>query len=106
MSIESAADRAAFISTDDFAETISWTPEGGSATDVAGILDLGERVADPFGGGSVQVAEARLICREADLPSGAAQGDAATIRSGSYLVREILPDGTGIAEVRFEKVVS
>ena len=39
MAVETATELAVFFETDDFAVTASYTPSGGSASDVKGIFD-------------------------------------------------------------------
>ena len=96
MAIEGAAERAVFFDTDDFATASSYTPSGGSASTVNGLFDNEFFEVDPLSGVGVVSAQARFICTTADLPNGAAAGDAITIDSTAYTVRVIQPEGTDI----------
>jgi hypothetical protein len=103
--VESAADRAVFVSADDFGVVASYTRAGGGAVDVPGIFDdptlmvsLGERAMS-------QDSRPTLLCRQADLPVGAAEGSVDTVAithpvSGvalTFRVATIEPDGQGMA---------
>ena len=104
MAVESATDRAVFVNADEFGLTASYTPTGGSASDIDGIFDNGY-LATSVGGESVgiQNAVAAFTCRSADLPGGAADGDAIEISGTAYIVRQIEPDGQGMSRLVLEK---
>lgn len=91
MAVESAADRLAFLSADEFGATATI---GG--TSVSGILDTESAEID-FGDGLVDhvAAMPRFECRSADV-SGVAQGDEVTISGTTYTVADIRADGTGM----------
>ena len=76
MAIEGATERAVFFDTDDFATASSYTPSGGSASTVNGIFDNEFLEVGPLSGVGVVSAQPRFICTTADLPDGAAAGDA------------------------------
>lgn len=105
MSVESAADRLAFLDPDDFGEEISWTVGGTMVTmpvlPSAGTLRL-EGIDTPgtIGG------EATVLCRGADIPAGAAHGDSVSFWSAAHTVKSIEPDGTGMTVVRLEREVA
>lgn len=105
MPVESAADRASFLSVDEFGEEATYTLAGGGVTpEIPGILnDPHLRVV----GGEVDVSDAQptFLCRSSDLPGGAAGGDAgdtlalaATDLHGAvtYRVADLHPDGSGM----------
>ena len=91
MAIEGATERAVFFDTDDFARASSYTPSGGSASTVNGIFDNEYFEVDPLSGVGVVSAQPRFVCTTADLPSGAASGDAITVDSTTYSVRVFSP---------------
>ncbi len=103
MAIEGATERAVFFDIDDFATASSYTPTGGSASTLDGIFDSKFFEVDPISGVGVVSAQPRFICTTADLPSGAAAGDAITVDGTAYTVRVIQPDGTGITTLVLEK---
>lgn len=103
MPVESAADRAAFVSADDFGVAATWVSAGGSAT-VNGIFDaeyqlLTTALLDEGQEGATPV----LHCRTADIPADAAHGDTVTIDSTDYTAVEFKPDGTGMSLVRLQE---
>lgn len=104
MTIETAADRALFLSADDFGVEATYTPAGGGASStVAGIFD--DEYIDAEVGGPVPVSgtSPRFVCRTADLTSGGSFGDSLVIGGSTYLVRVIRPDGTGMTTLWLEK---
>ena len=92
-----------FFDTDDFATASSYTPSGGSASTINGIFDNEFFEVDPPSGVGVVSAQPRFICTTADLPSGAAAGDAIMVGSAAYTVRVIQPEGTGVTTLDLEK---
>ena len=99
MAIDSAEDRAVFLSTDDFGITVTYTPASGSAVSLSGIYDSGYEEVDLPGSIDVSLAlsRARLVVRTADLPSGAADGDTVTITGSVFTVKIVAGDGEGFA---------
>ena len=105
MAVESAADRLAFLDPDDFGEEITWTVGAASSTlDVVASADT-LRLEGMDGAGALN-GEAVLLCREADIPTGASAGDSVTFRSVAHTVKSIEPDGTGMARVQLEETVA
>lgn len=106
MAVESAADRSAFFRATGFGTTVTWTPQGGSAATLEAIFDDHTVIDEGFGRGAVpvQARSAQLLLSEADLPDGASRGDAVSVDGGSYDVKSIRPDGTGLAVVTLESV--
>ena len=93
MAIEGATKRAVFFDTDDFATASSYTPTGGSASTGNGIFDNEFFEVDPLSGVGVVSAQPWFICTTADLPSGAASGDAITVDSTAYPFALFSPKG-------------
>lgn len=110
MSVESAADRAAFLETDAFGETLTWTPAGEDpVTGIACQFFDGTKMVEGFDGPMAQGRDATVWMAEDDLPSGYTagdDGDAVTVAGNSYSARSIEPDGMGMVVVRLEKVAS
>jgi hypothetical protein len=103
MTVESASDRAAFLA--DFGVTVTWTRSaGGSASTLTAIFERPSDLVD--GQAEVELLDrhSTLLCREADLPSGAAEDDPVSVvdelgSTHSLRCRLIRPDGTGFAVV-------
>ncbi len=92
MAVESAADRAAFVDTDEFGVAATYTAAGQAAVSLNGILD--EPTEDRLGGAGPGLRSnvAIFTVRTADLPGDARSGE----RSGDRLViasRTFRPQG-------------
>lgn len=103
MSVESAADRAAFLA--DFGEVITWTV-GAAVSSLTVIAHAGTTRMEAEDGAAVLNNRATLQCREADIPLGAARGNAVGFRSLAHIVKSIEPDGAGMAVILLEEVVA
>jgi hypothetical protein len=104
MPVESAADRAAFLSSDDFGAQAVYTPAGGAASDpIDGIFDNPQ--LDVVLGENAATSDSRptFFCRSADIPAGAAAGDAgdrlAIVDGDTFAVIDLQPDGQGMTLV-------
>lgn len=90
-----AEDLAAFFDTEAFAESATLTI-GGTPAAVSVIFDAA--YIDPLG--SFEGTAPRAWIPSADA-SGVAQGDTLNVRSTTYTVVEVMPDGTGrVVELR------
>lgn len=105
MAVESAADRAVFLGTDEFGEAIGWTV-GAASSAINVVADTGTVRLDMQDGAGALDRRVTLLCREADIPTGAARGNAVTFRGAAHTVKSIEPDGEGMALVRLEKTVA
>lgn len=110
MATETDADRAVFVSANDFGVKVVWTSEAGASAPFDAIFDdtfmaltVGEM---DF---SQDASQPRLEMRSSDVPGDAAQEDALQtgmliggnfVASASYKVVEFKPDGTGMTTVR------
>ena len=103
MGVESAADILDFFELDDFADTATYTPVGGSPVSVNGIFDAPQASRGATDLMDITIPSPQFVCRTADAPS-AADGDEIIIRSVSYNVRVVLTDGTGVSTLILEKV--
>lgn len=90
MPVESAADRAALFSSDEFAEAAVYTPPGGPSVAVSAIVDRGERaVASDFGGGVVvagpkaQIRKDQLAEWRRDAVLAISGGETFTVKDGA-----------------------
>jgi hypothetical protein len=95
-------DLSVVFSTDDFAETATFTPSGGSASSVIGIFDTADVESD-VGGVPVIISGTRFQCAAADV-IGVAEGDSLVIRGVSYLVATVEDDGMDTVTLRLEIV--
>jgi hypothetical protein len=103
MGVESAADILDFFELDDFADTATYTPVGGSASSVLGIFDAPQANRNATDLMDITIPSPQFVCRTADVPA-AADGDEIIIRAVTYTVRVVLNDGTGVSTLVLEKV--
>ncbi|MDA9499281.1 head-tail joining protein [Bradyrhizobium sp. CCBAU 11357] len=108
MPIETAADRLAFLSVDEFGAEGSYAPAaGGGATTLPGILDR-PTIAAALNDAASLDARPTFLCRQADLPAtaDADAGDQLTVTGvGAFEVTSIEPDGQGMALLRLGAIV-
>lgn len=109
MAVETDADRLTFLSTDEFAVTVTYTPAGLSARLITAIFDNGHIAVDINGDVTVSSRIPRLTCRTSDLVNGGTVGgeddgtvDLFVVDGDSYAGRDVMPDGTGISVVVLE----
>lgn len=101
MAIETDADRALFVSSDDFGVSATWTSDAGTSAPFDCIFDdtfIALSAGDidfTAEGGSV-----RVEMRSSDVPADAAHDDTLAIGANNYRVVEFKPDGTGMTIVR------
>lgn len=103
MAVESAADILDFFELDDFADSATYTPAGGSASTVLGIFDAPQASRNATDMMDITIPAPQFVCRTVDVPN-AADGDSIVIRSVSYYVRVVLADGTGVSTLILERV--
>lgn len=100
MAVESDADRALFLSTDDFGTTATVTPAaGGGPVSIAGIFD--KPVEREFVGEvPVSMRQPVFRCRTKDLEDASvAEADPFVIGAETFVATELQHDGTGITDV-------
>ena len=102
MSVETDIERAVFFDSDDFAVSATYTPSGGTATSISGIFDDTFETVET--GGFIPVASSSPMfqVKTSDV-SSAAEGDALTVNSTSYVIRVVMDDGTGVTMLQLEK---
>lgn len=106
MAVETDADRAVFLDTDEFGVVMTW-----NGTPIDGIFDNDHYLADPGVGAMVATSQPQLQCRTNDI-RGMIRGDTVTIASvetdpqavvapasKDYSVVDIEPDGTGMSVI-------
>lgn len=104
MSIESAADRAAFFA--DFGTVVSWVVGAAPAVTVTAIFDNGV-VPQDFGlGGGALNRRATLTLRQEDLPGDGDESDVLTIAGVGYHPKDLKRDGTGMVVLTLERIES
>lgn len=103
MPVESAADRAAFVSPDDFGIAASWSHDGATLA-LNGILSAPTMSTRGVSEVETIGAETCLRCLSSDLPNGAGQGDTVEVGGRGYTVKSVLPTGDGFARVYLEPI--
>jgi hypothetical protein len=100
---ESAADRAAFVETDEFGTLAVFTIGGDPSDPVAGILDMQDDNL-PFSEAGVVSATPTFTCPSAALPAGVGEDTALTVDGTEYRVAApIRRDGTGMSVLTLEE---
>ena len=99
MPVETAVEREALLA--DFGETMSYTPSGGTATDITAIFDNAYQAVDAGGTIAFAVSQPKILCRTADV-SGAQEGDSIVYGGTTYTMSIVMDDGTGISEIMLE----
>jgi len=106
MAVESAADRASFVSADDFGVTALYSQSHGPLFEIDGILDR-QFLAIEAAEGAVTGVAVTFTCRSDDLASllygKARQGDRLTIGDERWRVVEPQSDGTGMVVLVLQK---
>lgn len=99
MTVESAADRLAFLNVDDFGVEATYTPAGDAAVPaIVGIFN-DPHLSVAMDHVNVSDSTPTFTCRSADLPGAAAGGDSGDrliVDGVTYSVTDLQPDGTGI----------
>lgn len=106
MSVESAADRLTFLSTDDFGVTATYQQQVGPDIEITGIFDR-QHLAVEAGESAVTGFAVTFTCRADDLAqlmfNAARQGDQLVIGGERWVIVEAQPDGTGMAVLLLKK---
>lgn len=107
MPVESAQDRAVFLSADEFAVGAVYYrngfPHPADATSLSGIFDAPHLMIE-FGDSPISDRRPTFLCRTADLPCEAVGGDGGdrlTIDGDDteYQVVDLQPDGSGMTRI-------
>lgn len=91
-----------FLSTDDFAVIASYTPTGGSAASLTGILD--KEFLEYALGGVADISNTRITftCAKSDVPAPQI-GDALTASETDFYVLDFVDDKNGILTFYLEE---
>ncbi len=117
MPVETAADRLTFLNSDEFAVEATYTPAaGGASWTIKGLFDSAAIAIEVGGEVDVQTRKPMMTCRVDDLSGGGGEGDTIVLTSaqllaagldtnpaGTYKVRIVQPDGTGMVDLALEK---
>lgn len=117
MPVETAADRLAFLSADEFGCEVTYTPvSGGASSTIVGIFDSDFIAVDVGGEVPAATRQPRIHCRVDDLAGGGREDDVIAVSAGqllaagldtnaagTYLAKIIQPDGTGFVTLALEK---
>jgi hypothetical protein len=106
MAVESAADRAQFVSANDFGRSFRYLPGVGPEISVTGIFDAAYLLLEA-GQAGVSGTAPTLLCCSSDLdalPAGKACEDDRVIDGlVQYRVVDVQPDGTGMSLLILER---
>lgn len=107
MTIETAADRAVFMSAAGHGITVTWMPMAGGNRSFDAIFDNAFVAVEGGSQAAVTSQAPVLYCRDDDLAGlvleNAVQGDRVDVAGVLYAVTDIQPDGTGMTTVILER---
>jgi len=101
MAVESADDRAIFLSVDDFGVSATYTHAAVSKT-ISGIFDNDFVEVDAGGTIPFAMQQPRFLTRTSDV-SAAVEDDTLVISGVTYKIKVVQPDGTGMTNLILEK---
>lgn len=90
-----------FFETTDFAQSVTYTPSGGSSVSILGIFD-NEFSLNDISEMGYQNMNPYITCKTSDV-NNATNGDTFVISSVTYYVIGVQPDGTGITRIILSK---
>jgi len=97
--VETADDRALLLA--DFGVTATYTPSGGASSSITVIFDNEFIPVDTGASVSFAMRQPKALARSADIPN-VAEGDILVVNSTTYVIRIVMPDGTGMTELMLE----
>jgi hypothetical protein len=100
MTVETSEFRSIMLA--DFGVNASYTPLAGGTVTVKGIFDNDYQAYDAGGSVSFALQVPRFFCKTESIPE-AQEGDQMVIGAVSYVIRVVMPDGTGMTELALEK---
>jgi hypothetical protein len=104
MPVETAADRANFLTAADFGVVAVYTAvSGGAARPISGIFDHAWAEITVGLEVGINSVSPRILVQTADLTSGGREQDLWVIEGVNYGSVDNQPDGTGMTSVRLEK---
>ena len=101
MPVESDADRAIFLSVDDFGVSATFT-RGASVTTISGIFDNDFVEVDAGGTIPIAMQQPTFLARTVDV-SAAVEDDTLLISGTTYKIKVVQADGTGMTNLILEK---
>ena len=106
MAVETAADRAVFVSVNDFGKSFRYVPSIGPESTLTGIFDAAYLLMEA-GTPGVSGTAPTLVCRTDDLqalPMGKAiDGDRIIDGATEYFINDVQPDGIGMTVLIVER---
>jgi hypothetical protein len=99
MPVETAADREIILM--DFGLSASYTPVGGSASTITVVFDNEYYSADGSGSIAFAMRQPKAQARTSDLV-GVVENASLVVEGVSYIIRVVMPDGTGMTELMLE----
>lgn len=96
MPVETINDQLFMLS--DFGVSATYTPAGGSASNITVIFDNEYIPVDTGASVAFAMQQPKALARTIDVP-GADQGDLISIDGIDYTVTIVMPDGTGMTEL-------
>jgi len=99
MPVESDNDRLFLLA--DFGVSATYTPLAGGSATINVIFDNEFIPVDTGASVAFAVQQPKATVRTADIPN-ATEGDVLAIDGVSYVIRVVMPDGTGITELLLE----
>ena len=101
MPVESDADRAIFLSTDDYGVSAIFT-RGSTVTTISGIFDNDFIEVDAGGTIPFAMQQPTFLARTSDV-AAAVEDDTLLIAGTTYKIRVVQADGTGMTNLILEK---
>ena len=86
------------IFANDFSVAATWK----GTESIRGILDVGYSTPNIGGDVSMISTDPTFTCRSSEV-TGAAEGDTLSVSGVDYVIREVMPDGTGVTEFTLER---
>lgn len=99
MPVESAADQAIFMA--DFGVPAVFAPDGGSSSNITVIFDNEYIPVDAGASVSFAMQQPKALAVSSDVPN-VSEGDSILIGGVGYIIRVVMPDGTGMTEMMLE----
>ena len=92
-----AADMAVFINSDEFGETVTYTPSGGTGASISAVVIREEYTKDYIGSELHLMKRARATISAADISTPDPDGDEMTFDGATWTVESFNPVGQNTA---------
>ena len=96
---------AVFLNTDEFAESVSYTPLGGAATPIDGIFSGDEHSAEDVSDGREKLRRGRLRISRSDV-ANPGHGDTVSINSEDWFVAGVIEQDDYMALLDVERATT